>query len=147
MRTRCWCIVAGQLGEKLRIPHAANPHPQYEGFCARTALTLWGLYGAFALCLLLSYVAVAPTFLFGLLWRTFLITSLAVATKTIAEIRARVRVRDRIPGHPHEDCCVAAACPQCAVIQLARQDGWEAAPYRLLAPTGVPRTARASARV
>jgi Cys-rich protein (TIGR01571 family) len=118
-----------------------------EGYCLRSSLTMWSLWGAFALCYILAGVAAAPGWLFSLLWRLFLITSIAVGTKTIAELRARIRVRDRIPGHPHEDCCVAACCPQCAVIQLARQDGWETAPYQLCSPTGVPSTARASARV
>ena len=59
----------------------------------------------------------------------------------LARIRRRIRARDGIlPMCGYEDCVVACCCPDCLKCQLARQEGFSSADYRLHSKTGFDET-------
>ena len=62
------------------------------------------------------------------------------AASAIATVRSRLRLRDRIVGSACEDCGISGCCAMCALLQMARHEGWDkrGAKYALCAPAGVP---------
>ncbi len=139
----CWPVLTGQLRQS--VFHR-------RGACWRTVGCFACLYASLLALIGLAYLEYAGTIdagvrllsgrlrLYDLAARACVVLIIAISASAIATVRSRVRLRDRIVGSACEDCGISGCCAMCALLQMARHEGWDkrGAKYALCAPAGVP---------
>ena len=139
----CWPVLTGQLRQSVF---------HQRGACWRTVGCFACLYAALLALISLAYLEYAGTIhtgvrllsgrlrTFDVAARACVLLIVAVTASAIATVRSRVRLRDRIVGSACEDCGISGCCAVCALLQMARHEGWDerGAKYALCSPAGVP---------